>query len=88
MESHWSQWYWMEHQWIQCYDEWNTFKVNVIEGNIGEINGILNGFPLSSMLSKETSVNSMLWWMESHWSQCFWLGHQWIHCYSMEHQFI
>jgi hypothetical protein len=34
-------------------------KVNVIEWNTSEVNVILKGIPLKSMLSNETSMNSM-----------------------------
>ena len=79
MESHWIQCYWMEHQWVLCYIEWNPTEVNGIECNINEFNVILNGVPLNTMELNVTSVNSILYWMESHWSQCY------IECSPTEH---
>jgi hypothetical protein len=66
MESHWNQFYEMEHQWIQCCKEWNYTEVNVIECNISAFNAIMNGIPLMSILLNGTSMSSMLSRMESH----------------------
>jgi len=60
MESHWSQSYWMEHQWIQCFNEWNPTEVNVVKSDINEFNALINGIPLKAKLSNGTSMNSML----------------------------
>ena len=56
----WSQCYWMEHRWIQCYNELNSTEVNVIERNISEFNVILKGISLRSMLL-----------IEHQWIQCY-----------------
>jgi hypothetical protein len=68
MESHWSQCYWLEYQWIQSTIQWNPTEVNEFNAVLNHptelsyiLNGIpLKGIPLKSMLLNGTSVNSML----------------------------
>ena len=74
-EFHWSQCYQMQHQWIQCCIESFHWVKSYMKWNISEFNDIMNGISLQSMFLNETSVTSIKYSMESHWSQ-------WIQCYN------
>jgi len=56
----------MEHQWIQCYIEWNPIEVNVIEWDISGFNVIFSVTPLNTLFFNGTSMNSMLCLMKTH----------------------